>query len=249
MSKHERENAQLLGAIKHSHEASDGTYGSPRVVRDLIDAGFSCSENRVARLMKAAGIKARHKRRRAPGQLHSPVHAIAPNLLDMQFEATGPNQKGAADFTYVWTGEGWLFVAIVLERVRSDPGRCCSWLFVHGKVQFHPRETPRKMHDLSKYSLPQLRALEVQVIDELKTRHFLSISKAREQILHIARNAGLSEKQLRAIKVGNGPKIGDVEVKYRNPEDTSQEWSGRGRRPAWVKAWVASGKSLQDAKA
>jgi putative transposase len=69
--KHERENAQLLNAIKHSHEASDGTDGSPRVVRDLIDAGFSCSENRVARLMKAAGIKAHHKRRRAPGQLDS----------------------------------------------------------------------------------------------------------------------------------------------------------------------------------
>ena len=114
-SAHEREKAQLLKAIKHSHEASDGTYGSPRVVRDLIDAGFSCSENRVARLMKAAGIKARHKRRRAPGQLDSPIHAIAPNLLDRQFKATGPNQKWAADFTYVWTGEGWLFVAVVLD--------------------------------------------------------------------------------------------------------------------------------------
>jgi putative transposase len=114
-SAHERENAELLKAIKDSHEASDGTYGSPRVVRDLIDAGFTCSENRVARLMSAAGIKARHKRRRAPGQLDSPVHAIAPNLLDRQFEATGPNQKWAADFTYVWTGEGWLFVAVVLD--------------------------------------------------------------------------------------------------------------------------------------
>ena len=65
--------------------------------------------------MKAAGIKARHKRRRAPGQLDSPIHAIAPNLLDRQFKATGPNQKWAADFTYVWTGEGWLFVAVVLD--------------------------------------------------------------------------------------------------------------------------------------
>lgn len=93
VSAHECENAQLVKAIKHSHDASDGTYGSPRVVRDLMDAGFSCSENRVARLMKAAGIKARHKRRRAPGQRNSPDHAIAPNLLDRQFEATGPNQK------------------------------------------------------------------------------------------------------------------------------------------------------------
>ena len=62
MSQHERENAQLLQTIKRSHEASDGTYGSPRVVRDLMDAGFACSENRVARLMKVAGIKARHER-------------------------------------------------------------------------------------------------------------------------------------------------------------------------------------------
>jgi len=65
--------------------------------------------------MKAAGIKARHKHRRAPGQLAWPVHAIAPNLLDRQFKATGPNQKWAADFTYVWTGEGWLFVAVVRD--------------------------------------------------------------------------------------------------------------------------------------
>jgi len=64
MSQHERENAQLLQAIKHLHEASDGTYGSPRVVRDLIDAGFSCSENRVARLMKAAG--SRHRMQHEP---------------------------------------------------------------------------------------------------------------------------------------------------------------------------------------
>lgn len=105
------------------------------------------------------------------------------------------------------------------------------------------------MHDLSKYSLAQLRALEVQVIDELKTQHFLSISKAREQILHIARSAGLSEKQLRAVKVLKAPKQGGVQVKYRNPEDPNQQWSGRGRQPAWVKAWVASGGSLEDAKA
>ncbi|MFC5477147.1 IS3 family transposase [Massilia suwonensis] len=51
-----------LKAIKHSHEASDGTYSSPHVVRDLIDAGIACSENRVARLMKAAGIKGHQKR-------------------------------------------------------------------------------------------------------------------------------------------------------------------------------------------
>jgi putative transposase len=76
--------------------------------------------------MKAAGIKARHKRRRAPGQLDLLVHAIASNLLDRQFEATCPNQKWAADFTYVWTGEGWLFVAVVSTCTRGVwwAGRC-----------------------------------------------------------------------------------------------------------------------------
>jgi DNA-binding protein H-NS len=105
------------------------------------------------------------------------------------------------------------------------------------------------MQDLSKYSITQLRALEVQVIDELKTRHFLSISKAREQILHIAQSAGLSEKDLRAIKARKTSKQSTVAVRYRNPTDPTQQWSGRGRQPAWVKAWVESGKNIEEAKA
>jgi transposase InsO family protein len=71
LSAREQENARLLKAIRLSHQASDGTYGSPQVYRDLRDTGETCSENRVAKLMNAAGIKARHKRRRAPGQLEA----------------------------------------------------------------------------------------------------------------------------------------------------------------------------------
>lgn len=108
-------NNVLLGHIRDSFAASDRTYGSPRIVRDLQENGLPCSVNRVARLMQGAGIKARHKRRRLPGQVVSVVHSVAPNLLDRQFEATAPNQKWAADFTYVWTAEGWLFVAVVLD--------------------------------------------------------------------------------------------------------------------------------------
>jgi putative transposase len=114
-SKRGQANAQLLVRIRDSFAASDRTYGSPRILHDLQTAGETCSVNRVARLMQAAGIKARHKRRRVPGQLVSAVHSIAPNLLDRQFQVSGPNQKWAADFTYVWTAEGWLFVAIVLD--------------------------------------------------------------------------------------------------------------------------------------
>jgi DNA-binding protein H-NS len=104
------------------------------------------------------------------------------------------------------------------------------------------------MQDLSNYSLAKLRALEVQVIDELKTRHFLSVSKAREQILHIAQSAGISVKDLMAGKSAPRAKTAPSAAKFRNPNDSSQEWSGRGRQPNWVKAWTASGKSLDDAK-
>jgi putative transposase len=99
-SKRGQANAQLLVRIRDSFAASDRTYGSPRILHDLQAAGETCSINRVARLMQAAGIKARHKRRRVPGQLVSSVHSVAPNLLDRQFQASGPNQKWAADFTY-----------------------------------------------------------------------------------------------------------------------------------------------------
>ena len=113
------------------------------------------------------------------------------------------------------------------------------------------------MEDLSKYSLAKLRALDEQVAEELKTRHFLSISKAREQILHIAQSVGLSEKKLlsiksaksaKPVKASKSAKQATGEIKYRNPDDASQEWSGRGRQPNWIKAWTASGKSIDDTK-
>jgi len=70
----------------------------------------------VARLMLAAGLKAHRKRRRLPEDLGvQPEHCIAPNLLNRQFEATAPNQRCVADLTYIWTDEGWLYFAVVLE--------------------------------------------------------------------------------------------------------------------------------------
>jgi DNA-binding protein H-NS len=104
------------------------------------------------------------------------------------------------------------------------------------------------MQDFSKYSLPQLRQLEAQLLEELKTRHLLSVSQAREQILHIARSAGVSVRDLLA---GKAPKIATertVPVKYRDPDDATKQWSGRGRQPGWIKEWLSSGKSLDQAK-
>ncbi len=100
--------------IRESFEASDRTYGSPRIWRDLRDWGIDCGENRTARLMRKAGLVARRRRRRLPSDTGE-RSIIAPNVLDRQFDADGPNQKWVADFTYVWTGEGWLYVAVVLD--------------------------------------------------------------------------------------------------------------------------------------
>jgi putative transposase len=111
-----REDERLLKLIHTSFQASDQTYGSPRVWLDLRDWGERCGENRVARLMCQARLRARAKRRRPP--LDSglrPEHFIAPNLLERQFQAEAPNQRWLADFTYIPTGEGWLYLAVVLD--------------------------------------------------------------------------------------------------------------------------------------
>lgn len=90
--------------------------------------------------------------------------------------------------------------------------------------------------------------LESQVAEELKKRHFLGISQAREQILHIARSAGIPVDELLSGKTPKKSKSGSVPVKYRHPVEPTHQWSGRGRQPAWVKDWIASGKSIDEAK-
>jgi putative transposase len=95
---------------------SDRTYGARRVWRDVLEAGHRCGLHRVERLMRIQGLRARPRRRGLPTDRgERPSGAIAPNLLDRQFQATAPNQKWVADFTYLWTAEGWLYVAVVLD--------------------------------------------------------------------------------------------------------------------------------------
>lgn len=110
------DNEKLTGLIRQSFAASDRTYGSRRVWRDLREWGHCVSLNRVARLMALAGLVARRKRRRRPGDSpENTQHTIAPNLLQRQFEADAPNRRWLADFTYIWTAEGWLYLAVVLD--------------------------------------------------------------------------------------------------------------------------------------
>jgi len=96
--------------------------------------------------------------------------------------------------------------------------------------------------DLSNMSVGDLRNLQDQIKQEMKKREHQEVAKAREQILAIAASVGLSPKDL--IGSGIRPKTGTVAVRYRHPDNASQQWTGRGRQPKWVKEWVDGGKSL-----
>ena len=110
------ENGSLLGLIRQSFHDSDRTYGARRVWRDVLAEGVSCGLHRIERLMQQNALKARPRRRKLPSDTGLRViNAIAPNVLDRQFHAAQPNRKWIADFTYIWTAEGWLYVAAVID--------------------------------------------------------------------------------------------------------------------------------------
>ena len=106
---------EVIGArVKASHVGSYRTYGARRVWHDLLAEGISCGLHRVERLMQAQGLRARPRRRGLPKD-QGERSVIAGNVLDRQFTADRPNQKWVADFTYIWTAEGWLYVAAVID--------------------------------------------------------------------------------------------------------------------------------------
>ncbi|RKE65631.1 putative transposase, partial [Pseudorhodoplanes sinuspersici] len=111
-----RSDEVIGGRIKASFVNSDRTYGARRVWRDLLADGIECGLHRVERLMQQQALRARPRRRRLPKDNGDRQIAVAPsNLLDRQFAAERPNQKWVADFTYIWTAEGWLYVSAVID--------------------------------------------------------------------------------------------------------------------------------------
>jgi putative transposase len=105
----------VLAHIRAEFAMSNETYGSPRMHAELKDRGLSIGRHRVARLMSENGMKARQKtrfRRTTDSDHGGPV---AGNVLDQDFTATAPDQKWGVDISYVWTAEGWLYLAIVLD--------------------------------------------------------------------------------------------------------------------------------------
>jgi putative transposase len=110
-----RADEELTAKVRTSFVGSARTYGARRVWRDLLADGVSCGLHKVERLMRANALRARPRRRGLPKDAGRPSSTPAANVLDRQFSAQRPNQKGIADFTYVWTVEGWLYVAAVID--------------------------------------------------------------------------------------------------------------------------------------
>ena len=97
------------------HAESRQRYGSPRVHAELVDRGCRTSRKRVARLMRGRGLAARRRRRfRVTTHSRHPF-PIAPNVLARQFERAGPDQAWVTDITYIPTGEGWLYLAVIVD--------------------------------------------------------------------------------------------------------------------------------------
>jgi transposase InsO family protein len=112
--------AQMLALIQAIHAELKGTYGSPRMVRELRERGFAASKERVERLMREHGIRARHKRRYKATTDSKHNLPVAQNLLARDFTPMAPNQVWTADITYLWTDEGWLYLAIVLDLFNRE---------------------------------------------------------------------------------------------------------------------------------
>ena len=113
-SQRERDNDRLQVHIRAIHAASRGTYGSPRVHEQLPHEGCAVGRERVARLLRDMGLVGLPARRFRHTTDSTHGRPVAPNVLARHFEADQPNQRWTTDITFIWTWEGWLYLAVVL---------------------------------------------------------------------------------------------------------------------------------------
>ena len=113
-SPRQKENARLTGLIKQFWLESGGVYGYRKIYEDLCEIGERCGKNRVARLMKAAGLKAEVGYRKRRIKADKPA-IQADNHLKQQFNVDAPNQAWVTDITYIRTREGWLYLSVVID--------------------------------------------------------------------------------------------------------------------------------------
>ena len=105
----------LLAHIRDQHRLSQGSYGRPRMTEELNELGLRVGHRRVGRLMRQNAICVVRTRKFKATTDSDHTFNIAPNLLQQDFAASQPNQKWAGDITYVWTREGWIYLAVILD--------------------------------------------------------------------------------------------------------------------------------------
>ncbi len=108
-------NHRLVTHMRVIHREVHETYGSPRMHAELRARGLPCNIKRVARLMRLYHLRAHHKRKYRVTTKVNPKWPVAPNQLAQHFQASAPNEKWVGDITYVWTREGWLYLAVVMD--------------------------------------------------------------------------------------------------------------------------------------
>jgi putative transposase len=114
-SQREREDRRLTAHIRSIFREYGGLYGSPRIHRELRRRGIRCSRKRVARLMRQDGLKARRRRRYRVTTQAAEGRSVAPNLLDRRFTVSSIDEVWLGDLTYLWTSEGWLYLAALMD--------------------------------------------------------------------------------------------------------------------------------------
>ena len=114
-SRRAQHNQQLVAEMRRIHAEVDRTYGSPRMQQELVARGYACGRHRVARLMQRHGVRAKQARRFRVTTASDHGLPVAPNRLERQFTVAGPDRMWLADLTYVWTDEGWSYLAVVLD--------------------------------------------------------------------------------------------------------------------------------------
>lgn len=115
VSQRQRDDMVVLAHIREQHHLSLGSYGRPRMTQELKEVGLAVGHRRVGRLMRENGIRVVRTRRYKATTDSNHRFNIAENLLDRNFHAERPNQKWAGDISYIWTREGWLYLAVIID--------------------------------------------------------------------------------------------------------------------------------------
>jgi len=179
ISARETQNQELVKRMTEIHQRSHRTYGSPRLCDALRQQGFCCNHKRVARLMRVHGIRAKMVRRFRVTTHSRSTQVIAPDLVQRQFIVHQPNRVWTSDITYIWTREGWAYLAVVLDL--------CSRMIVGWEVS--SRLTASLVTSAVQRALYWRQPSEGLILHSDRGSQYASTelrSLAKEQMLHLS---------------------------------------------------------------